>query len=151
LFRQIDRGPGTLEFDDKAAGGRPMQQAVELRAGAADPAPDGDRHALGSRIQMRQNTKQQIAVELGERHPDYLLQVEKCRGVCTGLDDAVIWFADDQQRTVRLNRSREMNLFPFAVRKIGFSERWGSVRMRRQLNPLGFPRWRVPCHRDRSD
>ena len=58
-------------------------------------------------------------------------------GVGAGLDDAMIGFADDQQGAMRLNGAREMNLFPFAVRKIGFSERWGSERMQRQINPLG--------------
>jgi hypothetical protein len=100
---------------------------------------------------MRKNPKQQIAVEFGERHSDNLSEIEKCTSVSAGLNHAVIGFADDQQRAMRLNRAREMNLFPFAIRKIGFSERWGSEGMQRQLSPLGFPRCPAPCRQGRND
>ena len=82
---------------------------------------------------------------------DDLPEVQKRAGVGAGLDDSVIGLADNQQRAVRLNGAREMNLFPFAVRKIGFSERWGSVGMQRQLSPLEFPRRPTPCHQGRND
>ena len=100
---------------------------------------------------MWKDTNQQIAIEIGERHADNLLQIEEFGSVGAGLDDAMIGFADDQQGAVGLNRAREMNLFPFAVRKIGFSERWGSERMQRQFRPLGFPRRPTPCLRGRND
>ena len=149
MLGEIDRGSGALELDDQPAGRRPMQQAVEFRAWVSDAASHGDRHALRSRIEVRQNAKQQVAVEFGERLPDDLFQIEEFVGIGAGLDDAVIGFADDQQGAMRLNGAREMNLFPFAVRKIGFSERWGGQGMRRQLNPLGVPRYPTPCRRGR--
>jgi hypothetical protein len=77
---------------------------------------------------VRENPKKQVAVEVSERNPDDPFQIEEFGGVGAGLDDAVIRFADNQQGTMRLNGAREMNLFPFAVRKIGFSERWGGER-----------------------
>jgi len=100
---------------------------------------------------MRQDTNEQIAIEIGERHADNLLQIEEFGGIGAGLDDAMIGFADNQQGAVRLNRAREMNLFAFAVRKIGLSERRGSERMQRQFRPLGFPRRPTPCLRGRND
>ena len=65
--------------------------------------------------------------------------------------DTVIWLADDQQGAVGLNRAREMDLFPFAVRKVGFSECWCSERVQRQLSPLGFPRRLALCRPGRND
>ena len=100
---------------------------------------------------MRQNTQQQIAIEVAQPHSKNLPKVQKCDCVGAGLDNFVIRFADNQQRTVRLNRACEMNLFPFAIRKIGFSERWGGVGMQRQLNPLGFPRCPTPYRQGRND
>ena len=100
---------------------------------------------------MWEDTNQQIAIEIGERHADDLLQIEEFGGVGAGLDNTMIGFADDQQGAVGLNRAREMNLFAFAVRKIGRSERGGSERMQRQFRPLGFPRRPTPCLRGRND
>ncbi len=131
-----------------------MQQAIEFGRRAADPAAHRDRHALAGRflagsflagrflarrflaegilageVEMRQNAIQQIAVEFGERHSDHLPQTEEFRRVGARLNDSMIRLADDQQRAMRLDRAGEMDFFPFAVRKIGRSERWGSVRM----------------------
>ena len=100
---------------------------------------------------MGKDLDQQIAIEIGERHADDLLQIEEFRGVRAGLNDAMIGLTDNQQGAVGLNRAREMNLFPFAVRKISFSERWGSERVQRQIRPLGwFPRRPTPYLRDRN-
>jgi hypothetical protein len=101
---------------------------------------------------MGKDTDQQIAIEIGKGHADDLLQIQKFGSVGAGLNDPMIGFADDQQSAVRLNRARKMNLFPFAVRKIGFSERGGSERMQRQFRPLEwFPRRPAPCLRGRND
>ena len=128
-----------------------MQQPVVVCAGTSDAASHRDRHAFGGQIKVRKNPDQQIAIEIGQSHADDALQIEKLGGVGAGLDDLIVGFADDQQSPMRLNRSRKVNLFPLAVREIGFSERWGSDGMQRQINPLGFPRRPPPCLRGRND
>jgi hypothetical protein len=100
---------------------------------------------------MRKNPQQEITVEFRERQPDDLPEIEEFSGIRAGLNHAMVGLADHQQRAMRLDGAREMDLFPFAVRKIGFSERWGSVGMQRQINPLEFPRVPSPCRRGRND
>lgn len=99
-----------------------MHQTVVLRGGIADPAAHRDRHAFGGGIEMRQDLDQQIAVDLGERNAEHASEIQKFRGVGAGLDDAMIRLADDQKRAMRLDRAGEVDLFTFAIRKIGGPE-----------------------------
>ena len=85
-----------LQFDDQSSGRRPMQQAVEIRARATDAATHRNRQALRGRTKVRQNSKQQIAIKLGERHSDDPLEIEKFRGIGAGLYHAMVGLADDQ-------------------------------------------------------
>ena len=47
-------------------------------------------------VEVRKNSDQQVAVEIGERHSVDLLQIEKFSGIGAGLNDTVIGLADDQ-------------------------------------------------------
>ena len=85
-----------------------MQQAIELRTGASNSATHCDRHSLRRRVEMWKDPNQQIAIDIGERHADDLLQIEEFGGVGAGLNDAMIGFADNQQGAVGLNRARKM-------------------------------------------
>lgn len=93
---QIDRRSGPLQLNDQPSFGRSMQKPVIIGAGASDPAAHCDRHSLRGWVEVRKNSDQQVAVEIGERHSVDLLQIEKFSGIGAGLNDTVIGLADDQ-------------------------------------------------------
>src|SRR5215469_6094678 len=94
---------------------------------------------------VRKDLQQQVAVDVGQRTADDVIDFEDVSGVGARLDDDVLRLSDDEQGAVRLNRSSEMNLFTLAVGKRSLPESGRCKRDRGQLTPLMFPRHPVLC------
>ena len=69
-------------------------------------------------VEMRENTKQQVAIDVGQRRSDHAvaLQIEKGGSVGACLDHDMIGFANQQERAMRLDRARQMDLLTFTIR-----------------------------------
>ena len=115
--------PGALQLDHEPALRRPVQEPVERRAPRADVAADRDRDAVEPVAQVRADAPGEVArdgVEAAAEHP--FAQAQELGRVGARLDDGVVGLADHQQRPVRLDRAREVDLLALAVREVRLAE-----------------------------
>ena len=122
--RQVDRN----ELEDDRRGGVAMDERLEtaLRAIALDMRTERPRRCAHAVRQAPLHTLGQVAAQHVDVAAEQALHIhtEHRVGVRARLQDDRRGRFEHQQHAMRLDRSRELDQLPIAIRQVGFAECW---------------------------
>ena len=94
-----------------------MQKRIESIIGVAQMTPNDEGNVLAVFMRQMARALPKVAAKRAQLHSLKLFVCgKKLCGIGAGLQDHLIGFTNHQQRAMRLNGAREVDLLPFTVR-----------------------------------